>query len=155
MKELEIKRHLGQIMHFLSFRSRSEKELYDYLADKGIEDTDRETIIERVRELGLINDDDFCRQLIEAKRKRWYGPKKIYFDLLNKGIASSTAKAALAAIDQKVWQETIISYCQKKSITAEICVDRANKTKLVASLYSRGFEGNLVSKAIDSLGTSE
>lgn len=155
MDEKEIKSHLTQVLYFLSFRSRSEAEIVTHLKKKNVAGNDIGLVVERVRELGLIDDVDFCRQVIQSKQKKHYGPKKIYFDLLNKGISTSVAKSILSQSTQSEWEESILSYLTKKRITKQFLEDRQAKQKLMTSLYARGFEGQSVKNAIDSLTTQE
>lgn len=155
MEESEIKKYLGQVLYFLSFRSRSEKELVSYLAEKEVSSEDVAVVIERVKELGLIDDADFCRQVIESKIKRAYGPKKIYFDLLNKGIHASIAKEMLSAIEPEKWDNAIKNFLLKKRITPAILDDSKEKARLSTSLYSRGYDGQTVKNAIDALRLKE
>lgn len=155
MEESEIKKYLGQVLYFLSFRSRSEKELASYLAEKELGNKDVAVVIERVRELGLIDDVDFCRQVIESKIKRAYGPKKIYFDLLNKGIEAHVAKEMLAAIEPETWGNAIKNFLHKKRISPAVLDDSKEKARLSASLYSRGYDGQTVKNAIDALRLKE
>jgi len=77
---------------YLKFRLRTEKEMNDYLHKKGVKQnwSDKliQSVIEQLKEEGLINDKKFIQQFVEERNS--YKPKGIYVlrsELLRYGIS--------------------------------------------------------------------
>jgi regulatory protein len=81
----------------LASRPRSEKELGDRLAQAGFEPAIVEAALDRLRSLGLVNDEDFALQWIEerASRKK-LSSRAVVHELRAKGVPPNVAVAALA-----------------------------------------------------------
>lgn len=90
----------NRALHFLSFRSRSQKEVTTYLQQKGYADSVIAAVLTRLEADGLLDDARFSREWVENRatfrpRSQWLLSR----ELQQKGIAESTAQAALAEAD--------------------------------------------------------
>lgn len=155
MDEKEVRNLLAKVVHYLSFRDRSLSEIAVFLTKKGANASNQETVLNRLAEMGLINDEAFASQVIESKLKRGYGSKKIYFDLLNKGISSQQTKRMLSQIAKEKWVESACFYIRKKHPIKQLNLDQQTRQKIEKTLYSRGFETTTVKSAIDALTSGE
>lgn len=86
LQESEARRAKEKALYLLEYRSHSKKEL----ADKISRTTSREAAeaaVERMEELGLINDESYARQLAEyLMERKGYGVRRARQELLQKGI---------------------------------------------------------------------
>ena len=86
-------------LYLIEYRSRTRKELYDKLRPLYGEEA-AEAVLERLEELGLINDEayarDYAEQLIERKH---FSLERAAFELMRKGIDRVTAESVLAEFD--------------------------------------------------------
>jgi regulatory protein len=81
----------------LATRARSERELSDRLAAAGFEPEWVTRTIERLRELGLVDDADFARRWIEERSgRKGLGPAKLRAELVAKGVDGAVVDEALA-----------------------------------------------------------
>lgn len=151
----------NRVLHFLSFRPRSEKEIKDYLSRKLVKKkiTDeqliqsiKEKVICLLKDQKLINDSDFASwwvdQRVTFKPK---GKKAIRFELLKKGIDKEIIEQVLLTISSQ--QLTILA---KKLVEKKIRLYQhlpviKQKQKLFSFLFRRGFDFNLSKTVIDEM----
>ena len=83
----------------MSYQLRSEKEIRTYLKDKEINLEDRNKIVERLKELDLINDlvygESFVRTNVRLSDK---GPKKLAQQLQQKGFEARDNRTGVVSI---------------------------------------------------------
>ena len=82
-------------LYLLEYRSRTRRELYDKLSPLFGEEA-AETVLERLEDLGLVNDEAFARdyaeQLLERKH---FSRERTAFELMKKGIDRDTIDTVL------------------------------------------------------------
>jgi len=129
-------RLVNAALRFVSFRPRSEKELTDFLTKKmskweviGVPLLTK--VVERMRELGYVDDKKFADWWIQQRSAfRPKGKRAIAYELRKKGVT----------LDFSLDEYTLA----KKAI--------AKKPKNVISyLYSRGFSSETIRRVIDGL----
>src|SRR5512133_4005413 len=81
----------------LRYKERTESELRDWLAERGVEEAEVEEVIALLAEAGAIDDASFARRYAEDKRQlaRW-GPQRIAKSLEGRGVAPEHIEAAVA-----------------------------------------------------------
>lgn len=140
---------LQKVYRFLSIRDRSEKEIRDYLQRKKAQNPDE--IIKELKEQGLINDERFAREWVEARRRsKHLGTKAIKRELVQKGIN----KEIIEAIDNGQWtmdnEEQIAEKAlEKKSKTWRNLEEMEFRKKATDFLMRKGFEYEVAKQAID------
>lgn len=119
----------------ISYRSRSKKELTDKIR-LTCDSAAAEKAVERMEELGLVNDEEYARQyarklLLQKKMTK----RTAVFELSRKGIDKETAEAVLDEIDVD-YRENIREIIEKKyrNIT-----DEKIKRRAVAALQRLGY----------------
>jgi regulatory protein len=81
----------------LAARARSEQELSNRLGAAGFEADTVAGVLQRLRELGLVDDADFARRWIEERAaSKGLGPVLLMSELRSKGVDVAVAEAALA-----------------------------------------------------------
>ena len=126
---------LESAFHFLSFRSRSEKEMLDFLIKKDFETDEIAQTVLKLKELDFINDAKFDKEFIESRSKnKPKGKKALMIELARKGI-----KIENIEIDEKELATKAISRKSFKS-----------KEQMQRFLYSRGFSWDTIIGIIGS-----
>ena len=82
----EQKKALDYAARALGYRMLSEKELSTKLLQKGFSHEDCQFAIEKMREFGGINDDEYAENIIASLKNKGYGIKRIKEKLREKGI---------------------------------------------------------------------
>ena len=133
----------SQALRFLAYRNRSTHEIRTFLTKKKYEDNIVEEVVNYLEELGYLNDYQFCQFWIEDRsRFKPMGKRRIYNELLIKGINPENIKEALKIFDEEREREVAISLVKKKMKRYD------SKEKMARFLYNRGFDTGLIRHVI-------
>ncbi len=125
-------------INFLSFRPRSEFEIRQYLKKKKVDDV--EGIIEKLRQLGQVNDEEFAKWWIEQRNTfRPKGKRALEMELRRKGIKTKV----------EVGNEEELAM---KAIKRKLPMP---KEKVFRFLASRGFSFDTIENIVEKLGLKE
>lgn len=83
-------------LNYLSYQLRTEKEIRTYLKDNEIESTDRQKIVDRLKEMDLLNDLVYSESFIRTQMRLGdKGPRVLQQKLKQKGVKDSDIQQAL------------------------------------------------------------
>ena len=82
-------------LRLLSFRSRSRTELEQRLLRAGCDPDEVERALQDLEAVGLIDDEQFARELAESQRRRGYGPRVGLAALRQKGVDRGLAERVM------------------------------------------------------------
>ena len=146
-KESDYNKAREKAFRLLSIRPHSEKELYDKL----IRDHDEHTaasIIDRFREMDLINDRDFAASYFEQLQCKGKSFTEIRYKLLQKGISREIIDELLAGSDISEY-DTVKGLIESKYRSR---LERENGKKLVFdALARRGFSPGVIRTVLGEL----
>ena len=95
-----ISRAKEKALYLIEYRSRTEKELRDKLVPLFGENA-ADAAIERLDQLGLINDEKYAREYAEQLiTKKHFSRERALFELLKKGIDRDTAEEVLDELEE-------------------------------------------------------
>lgn len=139
---------LNYALKLLSYRQRSEKEIYDSLKRKGYIQEHIESIITSCKNNNYLNDKEFAKSFANDKiNLNKYGPERIKYELFVKGISKEIV-------------DEVVSF--NRSDQYEVAKDVANKKiysyrndskkdiyrKMSAFLQRKGFSYDIISKVV-------
>ena len=137
-------------LYLIEYRSRTKKELYDKLVVLFGESAS-ERAIERLEELGLINDEKYAREYAEVLLERkGFSRQRAEFELMKKGIDKDVIEEILDELEPKPVEQI------KKLLQTKFARRLSNEkdlAKTVNSLKAMGYRWSDISEAIES--TSE
>ncbi len=132
----DYKRAKSRALWYLSRGDHSEKALYDKLVLGGFSEEASAAAVERMRELGLVDDEGYAKRMAEHLSATGISRREIYFKLINKGIPSSIAKEVIAEDDseesEKIKKLIETKYCKKLETEEGV-------QKVFAALVRKGF----------------
>ncbi len=85
---------MTRALNVLGYRARSEGELRARLFRAGYAGETVEEVVERLRDLGYLDDEEFARSAARD-RARKYGPRRVYGDLRRSGVGEELAREAV------------------------------------------------------------
>jgi len=85
---------MNRALTFLGYRARSEREVRDRLRRYGYGGQTVESVVERLEDLGYLDDEQFAR-LAAREKARKYGPKRVLAELRKSGVGAETAQDAV------------------------------------------------------------
>lgn len=144
-------RYYNLALRFLSYRPRSEKEVYDYLKEKArrkpsLTEQVIAKIMQRLIELNFINDLEFAHFWIERRRKVL---RVIRAELSQKGISKDIIEKAVLSFDMSRKEEDLLErLIAKKTKALSTYSDKQRYEKLVNFLLRQGFDYETVRKTL-------
>ena len=126
----------NKALDILSRREHSQKELSDKLLKKFSNQDLIEQSIQKLEDNCLVNDERFSEHYVAARKRKGFGPKKISYELVSKGVEKSIASKAI--FESGEWKELAHQVFNKK-FNEGVAVDFKLKAKQKNFLINRGF----------------
>ena len=126
----------NKALDLLSRREHSKKEISDKLLIRYDDKDIINSVIQKLNLNNLINDYRFAELYVINRKRKGFGPKKIAYELLGKGINESVSKEIIS--NEGGWKEVA-----KKAFTKKFkegpCHEPRLKSKQKSFLQNRGF----------------
>jgi len=140
---------LNQALKYLALRSRSIKEMHEYLRKKQYSEEDIQDTIDKLLKLKFLNDDNFARSFIESKQRAGKSKKLIEFELKTKGITRNISEDVLDHSPDDF--KTALQYMEKRIHQFDRFDSQTRQKKIISRLRSRGFDWEVISKVLKQL----
>ena len=141
-------------LRLLTARARTRAELAGQLAKRGYPDDVSSRVLDRLTQVGLIDDADFAEQWVRSRRvNAGKGKRALAAELRTKGIDNDVITAALADIDAGAERERAEQLVRDKLRRERLGGDDDPRVmrRLVAMLARRGYGQNM---ALDVVKTA-
>lgn len=129
---------------YLARRSHSEKELYVKLKLKGYEEKLINSVLNHLKELGVIDDQKFALEFAEEKwTKKHWGKNKIHSALIIKGVQSQIIKDVLKSFKSGENEFNVLTGIANKKLVQlkkRVNDDKKLYQKLITFLTGRGYD---------------
>jgi regulatory protein len=139
----------NQGLKLLSFSSKSEKMLRDKLIEKEFTKDQVSYALEKLKELGYVDDYYFAENFIENRKKR-YGAQRLKNELYHRGISREIADQVLSENTDES-EEIATAIKNSRSKWERYKEDPKGYEKMCNFLYRRGYKYDLIKKVIDEL----
>ena len=141
--------YLNNILKFIGYRSRSEKEIIDRLRKKKIDEKMISEIMAKLQEWKFIDDIAFAKQWIESRVvNRHKSIRLVRLELLKKGIKKEIIDSLFENFSKESDVASIEAIIRKKIKRLNI-QDRNDLQKLSRYLLGKGFDWETVKEAIN------
>lgn len=136
----------------LKFRTRSEKEITRRLKEKKFDEQAIKETIEFLKERKFIDDRAFARAWIESRVKKPLGLRRLWQELMMKGIDKKIIDAELEAAKEDYNEPEIVKKIARERFK-KLKGAQAQKAKprLYAYLLRRGYSSEIVIDALNKL----
>lgn len=141
---------MDRALTYLGYRMRSQKEMRDYLRQKGYEAGEIEETMARLMDYGYIDDEAFSREFLRSRLNRGpVGRKKLEYDLLKKGVD----REAIARVLEEYHSHEEGERCRElaKRLAAQKGRDQKAMASIQRTLMARGFGYDLIRQALAGL----
>ena len=129
-------------LRLLTARARTRSELEGQLAKRGYPDEVSERVLDRLAQLGLVDDADFAEQWVRSRRvNAGKGKRALAAELRTKGVDDEVITTALAGIDAGAERERAEQLVREKLRREKLGDDDDTKVarRLVGMLARRGY----------------
>ena len=140
---------LMKAKQYCAYQERSHYEVVQKLWDLGVRKAEHDEIIAALIEEDYLNEERFAIQFAGGKfRMKDWGRRKIYYALKEKQVSDYCINKALKSIPQADYMKTLYTLAEKKydALKGEQYLARRKKT--LDYLMQKGFEPDLVMKAV-------
>jgi regulatory protein len=134
-------------LNLLAFRARSARELGRRLIEKGASAACTETVIAKLRQVGLIDDADFARQVARSKISSGASRRRLHQELFKRGVARDVADEAVTEVleDENVDEVAVAERVARKRLPSLASVDpQSRRRRLYSFLARRGHDGETI-----------
>lgn len=154
-EEVGLRKARNKVLRLLTNRSRSRQEAVSYLERKGFSSRIIETVIKEMEEYGYIDDGRFTTDFIAYRKRRGNGFIKIRYELQMKGVDQQVINKKIAeSIDpEEDYMRIKEMLSRREPLNGEI--DQRWVGRQLAFLKRRGFQDNLIIKALKEYGSFE
>tara|TARA_E500000081_G_scaffold1242_1_gene1412 strand:+ start:1140 stop:1580 length:441 start_codon:yes stop_codon:yes gene_type:complete len=126
----------NKALDIISRREHSQKELTDKLIKKFNIPELVDLVINSLLDKNLINDYRYSEAYVVARKRKGFGPKKIVYELISRGINENTASKVINI--EGGWQDAALKAFNKK-YKVGIGKDFKEQNKQKVFLQNRGF----------------
>jgi regulatory protein len=140
-------------LRLLTARARTRAELEGQLAKRGYPDDVSTRVLDRLAQVGLLDDADFAEQWIRSRRvNAGKGKRALAAELRTKGVAADVITAALAGIDAGAERERAEQLVRNKLRRERLNDDDDGKVmrRLVGMLARRGYGQSMAVDVVSS-----
>lgn len=137
-------------LKYIMTKIRSEKEINIYLNKQNIEDKDKEKIISKLKNNGMVNDNNFYIAYISDRiRLSNDGPNKIKNELLNHNIDLNKINEELFKYNDLIYEK--LDKLINKKIKTNKDSEYIMKQKLTNYFINLGYEKNMIDEILSSI----
>ncbi len=149
MKQITAAEALNRAASYCTLCERCISEVSNKLTAWGVEIKVQQDIIKRLINENFINEERYSKAFVNDKiRFNHWGRKKISAALYEKRISKSIIGKAIATIDEEEYNEILHKVLSAKHKELKYREDNSTRQKLLRFAASRGFETQLIIKAL-------
>ncbi len=139
----------AKLLNFASRRPHSQKEISQWFRRKEVPEELHQDLFNRLKNIGLLNDEEFARWWVEQRvHFKSYPAKMLKMELKGKGISDETIAKALSESDSVPEIDLAKKVLQKKFGSIPDVADIKQKKRVYDFLLRRGFSYDTIKKAL-------
>jgi regulatory protein len=139
-------------LNLLAFRARSARELERRLLQKGVTAERAARVIAKLRDVGLIDDGDFARQLARSKVSAGASRRRLHQELFKRGVSRDVADEAVDEVleEENVDEVAVAERVARKRLPMLKGADApTRRRRLYAFLARRGHDTETIREVMD------
>ena len=154
--EANVKTASDLALNYLGYRTRTKKQLCDYLKRKGFDQPVIEETVRKMEEYGFLNDEEFARRWVQSKKTgKPTGRRKVAYELKIKGIPQDIVESALDTLTLEEERTQAIKLAEKAALKYKELPHRERMAKISQVLMRRGFDWEVVGWVLRHLPDDE
>jgi len=143
----EVVETYDRALNLLAFRARSARELGRRLMEKGASADCSDKVIAKLREVGLIDDADFARQVARSKISGGASRRRLHQELFKRGVARDVADEAVTEVleDENIDEVAVAERVARKRLPSLASADpQSRRRRLYSFLARRGHDSETI-----------
>ena len=139
-------------LNYIEIKMRNKKEIIKYLINKGYDEVLINKVIEKLEELGLLNNKNYITAYINDKINLSNdGPYKIKNSLLELDFSENEIDNYLNTINYEVWKDKLIKIINKKKNIMKSKSYYMFITKMKNDLYNLGYDKEMIDEELSKI----
>ena len=139
-------------LNYLSIKARTAREMELYLDSKQYGEYEVYQVVERLKELGYINDEKYCEDFISSRlNTKAVSKRKLREQLYTHGIDKETIENAIANVPDETELENAKAVAQRFMEQFEELDEKQKTQRIIKRLMSRGYSYSVIRQSIDEL----
>jgi len=145
--EGELNKLFDKVLWFLSYRSRSEREVKNYLCRKTSNKELVGEVIKRLRDKNYIDDQAFAAWWVQQRKRQQKGIRLIKSELFQKGLGKEVIEAVLEECGGDDYEAAFDAARRRVKRCKNVGTEKA-KQKITSFLARRGFTWETINQVI-------
>ncbi|HRF16576.1 MAG TPA: regulatory protein RecX [Chitinophagaceae bacterium] len=142
---------LQKLKHYCAYQERCHSEVKEKLYQLGVWKKDHDEIIASLIEENYLNEERFAIAYAGGKfRVKQWGRVKIKYELKQKQVSDYSIKKAMKQIDEEEYLSVLNKLAKEKYAALKSEQYLVRKKKTMDYLLAKGFESDLVRKAVEN-----
>lgn len=147
---------MDRAMSYLTSRDRTKKEMFLYLKEKGFDSLEISSVIERLEDLGLINDEKYAEGFVRSRlASKPHSKNSLYRQLMAHQVPESIIGSVLDDIPEDSDYENALSVAVKFCRQFRDLDPELRRRRVLTRLQSRGFSYEVSRKAFETAESDE
>lgn len=143
-------------MRYLTARDRTVSEMQAFLDGKDFGEADVDATIERLKELGLLDDRRFARRFVETRlASKPISRRHLKDQLLGHGLNGTDVEEALALADDETERENALAVARKYARQFSALEPEKRRERVLLRLEARGFSYDAARSASETALSEE
>lgn len=150
-KSLTKEQAMQKLKHYCAYQERCHSEVKEKLYQLGVWKKDHDEIIASLIEENYLNEERFAIAYAGGKfRVKQWGRVKIKYELKQKQVSDYSIKKAMKQIDEEEYLSVLNKLAKEKYAALKSEQYLVRKKKTMDYLLAKGFESDLVRKAVEN-----
>ncbi len=150
-----LKKARNRALRYLTYRSRTVKELQDYLAKKNTPAVAADQVIGEMKEYGYLDDGRFAEDYIKYRQMRGYGKIRISYELSLKGLSRNLIEEKLQECYDFEAEKDLINKLVSGRTSPDQSIDERWLARQAGFLKRRGFSDTLIIDILSAYKVSD
>lgn len=140
------------MLRLLTGQARTRQELADALQRRNVPAEAAETVLNRMTELGLVNDAEFAQAWVESRQqRRQLSRTGLRRELQRKGVDRELVEDAVGRVSSEDEHDAARVLAEKKLRSVRRLDPVVQRRRIAGALARRGFSGEVVSSVLREL----
>lgn len=143
-------------MKYLTLKDRTVSEMQAYLDEKDFGEADVDATIERLRELGLLDDRRYAQRFVETRlATKPVSRRHLYEQMKGHGIAEEHIREAMELADVETERENALSVAHKFARQFASLEPEKRRARVLSRLQARGYSYDVARNALEQALSEE
>lgn len=144
------------VLRQLTVRARTRHELATTLAKREVPAAAAERVLDRMEEVGLVDDATFAEEWVRSRRQRRHlSSRALQQELRRKGVDPEQVSEALETVEPEDEHAAALALAEKKMRSMTGLEPHVRRRRLAGALARRGFSSALVGRVLDEVEPDE